>query len=196
MANLKTPESQDIIVVGASGDLARRKLIPALYNLWRANLLPEDGRIIGMARTPLDTAGLRDLAHKAVKQYSRTGIDEDTWHQFADKLSFTRLEDKAFDRLEAKRPNRIIYLAIPPAAVESVVSGVHQAGLAEGTRLIAEKPFGEDYESAQELNGLLHKYFAEDQIFRIDHYLGKETVQNILVFRFGNAIFERIWNRD
>src|SRR5436305_12435020 len=129
MNNLKTPEAQDIIIVGVSGDLCRRKLIPALYNLWRADLLPSEGRIIGMARSPLDTKQLRELAHTAVKQYSRTGIDEESWSDFAKRMTFVRLEEGSFEQVKSKYPNRIVYLAVPPSAVENVVDGYYKAWL-------------------------------------------------------------------
>jgi glucose-6-phosphate 1-dehydrogenase len=196
--SLATPEPQDILIVGASGDLTRRKLIPALYNLWCAGLLPEQGDIVGIARTEMSTEDLVELAHDAVKQYSRTGVDESAWPRFAKRMRFIHLVDDAFDRYarEATLKKRLIYLATPPAAAHSVLAYLSQAALTDGSKLILEKPFGEDVQSARELNHTAHRYFEERQIFRIDHYLGKETVQNILVFRFGNAVFERVWNRD
>jgi glucose-6-phosphate 1-dehydrogenase len=195
---LETPEAQDILIVGASGDLTRRKLLPALYNLFVSNLLPEGGDIIGMARTEMTTESFRDLAHDAVKQFSRTGLDEKTWQLFAKRLSFRPTPDGGFDHYarEAKVKSRVAYLAIPPAAVDPVLANLAQADLVSGTKLILEKPFGEDQDSARKLNHDLHQYFEEAQLYRIDHYLGKETVQNILVFRFGNSVFERVWNRD
>jgi len=195
---LPTPEAQDILIVGASGDLTRRKLLPALYNLFISNLLPDGGDIIGMARTEMDTQSFKDLAHDAVKQFSRTGIDEDAWQRFATRLLYRQTSDGGFDHYarESKVKKRVAYLAIPPTAVDPVLANLAQADLVNGTKLICEKPFGEDLDSARKLNHDLHQYFDESQLFRIDHYLGKETVQNILVFRFGNSVFERVWNRD
>jgi glucose-6-phosphate 1-dehydrogenase len=195
---LPTPEAQDILIVGASGDLTRRKLLPALYNLFVSNLLPQECRIIGLARTEMVTENFRDLAHGSIKQFSRTGIDESAWAQFEERLSYLRLEEAAYKHIaeEMNVKDRVVYLAVPPDAVESILGRIHSAKLAKNTKLIMEKPFGEDLQSARELNQTVHKYFDEKQVYRIDHYLGKETVQNILVFRFGNSVFERVWNRD
>jgi glucose-6-phosphate 1-dehydrogenase len=196
--SLVTPEAQDIIIVGASGDLTRRKLLPALYNLFVGGLLPDEGRIIGFARTEMSSQDFVDLAHESVKQFSRTGLDEEVWTRFAQRLAYVQIQDGAFDRLakETQTKNRVIYVATPPAAVPAMVAYLAQSNLEQGSRLILEKPFGEDLQSARDLNHTVRRYFEERQIFRIDHYLGKETVQNILVFRFGNAVFERVWNRD
>ena len=195
---LPTPEAQDIIVVGASGDLTRRKLLPALYNLFVAGLLPAEGKIVGLARTDLGSQGFIDNAHEAVHQFSRTGLDEDVWQRFAQRLAFVHFAPGTFEKLsrECTAPARVVYLATPPDAVAAIVKEIYDAKLGNRTRLIMEKPFGEDLQSARELNHTIHRYFEERQVFRIDHYLGKETVQNILVFRFGNSVFERVWNRD
>ena len=196
--HLPTPGAQDILILGASGDLTRRKLLPALYNLWHAGLLPPEGKIVGMARTEMDTKAFTSLAREAVQEFSRTGLDDDAWAGFAERISFQHLADGALGRLaeECSTSERLIYLATPPQAVPAIVNDLYDAGLARGSKLIVEKPFGEDIDSARELNATLHRYFEERQIYRIDHYLGKETVQNILVFRFGNSVFERVWNRD
>jgi glucose-6-phosphate 1-dehydrogenase len=196
--SLKRPEPQDIVIIGVSGDLAQRKLLPALYNLSAGSLLPERGSIIGMARTDLGPEGFQKLAQQSVKEFSRSGFDESIWAAFAQRLTFLRLDDAGYAQLRERGHDRqrLVYLAIPPSAVPSVVGALHDAGLVPGTRLVVEKPFGEDLKSARELSHILHRRFQESQIFRIDHYLGKETVQNILVFRFGNSVFERVWNRD
>ena len=198
MTQLPTPEAQDILIVGASGDLTRRKLLPALYNLYVSGLLPEKGQIVGLSRTDLGAEGFIDSAHDAVRQFSRTGLDEHAWQRFAKRLSFLRLADSAFAKLaqECASPEQVVYLATPPDAVPGIVTDLDTSGLAKRSKLILEKPFGEDVASARELNHLVHQHFDEGQIYRIDHFLGKETVQNILVFRFGNAVFERVWNRD
>src|SRR6185436_5590784 len=198
VTTLAKPEAQDILIIGASGDLTRRKLLPALYNLFVANLLPAEGRIIGLARTELDTPSFIELAHDAVMQFSRTGLDEEAWAGFTKRLAFVHLVDGAFDQIakESGGRKRVIYLATPPAAVPAMVAYLAQSNLQVDSRLILEKPFGEDLQSARDLNHTVGQYFDESQVFRIDHYLGKETVQNILVFRFGNSVFERVWNRD
>jgi glucose-6-phosphate 1-dehydrogenase len=195
---LARPRPQDIAVFGASGDLSRRKLLPALYNLACADLLPERGRIIGLARSDLGDEGFQRLARQAVKQFSRTGLDEEVWAKFNSRLTFVRLDDTGYERLreQAKESERLIYLAVPPSALPGAVRKLQEFGLAAGTRLVVEKPFGRDLKSAENLASVIHQAFDETQLFRIDHYLGKETVQNILVFRFGNSLFERVWNRD
>ncbi|HEY7269971.1 MAG TPA: glucose-6-phosphate dehydrogenase, partial [Dehalococcoidia bacterium] len=195
---LRTPAAQDILIVGASGDLTRRKLLPALYNLYVAGLLPPRGRIIGLARTEMLTENFRDMAHGSIKQFSRSGLDESRWPAFEQRLSYLRLDDGIYKTIagEMDTPDRLIYLAVPPDAVEGILMRIYNSKLANHTRLVMEKPFGEDLATAQQLNRDVHRYFEERQVFRIDHYLGKETVQNILVFRFGNSVFERVWNRD
>jgi glucose-6-phosphate 1-dehydrogenase len=198
-SGLQRPEPQDIVVVGATGNLAQRKLLPALYNLHVADLLPPAGRIIGLALSPLDPDGFRDFTHKSVKRSSRTGLDEKSWAEFAQRLSFVDAHsDASYDQLKehSTQHRRLVYLAVPPSALPDIVRNLETAGLASGTRLVVEKPFGRDLSSARELNRIVHRSFAESQVFRIDHWLGKETVQNILAFRFGNSVFERMWSRD
>ena len=196
--SLDPPAPQDVVIVGASGDLSRRKLLPALYNLAAAGLLPERGSIIGLAPGDLDDERFRELARESIGQFSRTNIEEDSWARLASRLAFVRLDEDGYARLaeRARESERLVYLAVPPSAVPEIVRNLGGAGLASGTRLVVEKPFGRDLASAKELNSTIHDIFDESQVFRIDHYLGKETVQNILVFRFGNAVFERVWNRD
>ncbi len=196
--SLEPPAPQDVVVVGASGDLSRRKLLPALYNLAAAGLLPGRGSIIGLAPGDLDDERFRELARESIGQFSRTNIEEDSWARLASRLAFVRLDEDGYARLaeRARESERLVYLAVPPSAVPEIVRSLGGAGLASGTRLVVEKPFGTDLASAKELNSTIHDIFDESQLFRIDHYLGKETVQNILVFRFGNALFERVWNRD
>ncbi|MGI8847729.1 MAG: glucose-6-phosphate dehydrogenase [Candidatus Dormibacteria bacterium] len=197
--SLGSPDDQDIVVVGATGDLAARKLLPALYNLAAEGLLPKAGDIVGVAPLPWDDAKFRDHARGAVRQFSRTGLDEKVFTSFAERLRFCAINtvgDLAPVRALLSRPRRLLYLAVPPSAFTSLIGNVQAAGLAEGTSLIIEKPFGRDTASAAALNEALHAVLPEERILRIDHYLGKETVQNLLVFRFGNSVFERVWNRD
>jgi glucose-6-phosphate 1-dehydrogenase len=204
-----------LVVFGASGDLAHRKLIPALYHLAYQNLLPPNFSILGFARTKYNDEEFRELARDGVQKYGLNGIDDHIWHWFSqglfyhtgnydDLTSFKKLAERVAE-IEQQRPtngNHVYYLATPPSVFEPITTLIHETGLCrgdqeEGTqRVIIEKPFGHDLASARALNQHLLRLFREDQIFRIDHYLGKETVQNILVFRFGNGIFEPVWNRN
>lgn len=196
--SLERAPNQDIIIVGASGDLSRRKLLPALYNLSAEGLLPARGKILGAARTEMATDGFRKFAHDAIAEFSHSGIDEAKWAELAPRLEYAAMREGAFEALRtaAEEPQRLVYLAVPPSAILSTLRALHAAKLVDGTKVVIEKPFGRDLESARQLNRDVHELLDESQILRIDHYLGKETVQNILVFRFGNAVFERIWNRD
>jgi len=191
-------EGLDIVIVGATGNLARRKLFPALYDLQAQGLLPERGSIVGLARSPFNDGQLRGLAREAAQKAARIDWDDEVWEEVAQRLSFVRLSDEGFAELRAQlhQPERLVYLAIPPGAFGETVRALAAEGLVQGTRLLIEKPFGRDLSSACALDAELREVLDESQIFRIDHYLGKETVQNILVFRFGNSVFERVWNRD
>ena len=196
---LRPPPDQDIVVVGATGDLSRRKLLPALYNLSARELLPRKGDIIGAAPFDWSDDKFRDFARGAVTEFSRTGIDETQFAAFAERLRFVPLDDSG--KLDVLRPHlerhkRIVYLAVPPSAFNTLIAAIGAAGLADGTSIIIEKPFGHDLTSAMELNRELHSVVPESRVYRIDHYLGKETVQNLLIFRFGNSVFERIWSRE
>ena len=196
---LHAPPDQDIVIVGATGDLAQRKLIPALYNLHRQKLLPEKGEIIGAAPFDWSDQKFRDLAESAVKEFSRTPLQKTIFGSFAQRLKFVPLPadgNLSGVRAATTLDRRIAYLAVPPSAFTSLIEGIKTSGLAEGTSIIIEKPFGHDLKSAEELNATLHDVVPEQRIFRIDHYMGKETVQNLLVFRFGNSFFERLWSRD
>ncbi len=203
------------VIFGASGDLTRRKLIPALYNLAVSRLLPPGMSIVGFALTEIGEDAFRKNMRDGVAEFSRRKpIDEAVWADFASRLhyvsgkfeepaSFARLRDKLdeLDRTNGTRGNRIYYLAIPPSAFRSVNENLAAAGMVseEGgkyARIIIEKPFGRDLASAEALNADLHRLVSEQQIFRIDHYLGKETVQNLVALRFGNTIFEPLWNRN
>jgi len=214
-AEIRVPEPCSVVIFGASGDLTRRKLLPALWNLHMEGRLPDGFSVIGMARTPKTDESFRAEARESVAKYSRfRDLDAEEWRQFEAGLfylegkyatpeSYTQLS-ALLDRLCDERGscgNRLYYLATPPSGYVEIVQQLGQAGLArpeEGagwSRIIVEKPFGRDLESARVLNAELKGVFAERQIYRIDHYLGKETVQNLLVFRFANGIFEPIWNQ-
>jgi len=202
-----------IVILGASGDLARRKLLPALYNLRQTDRSMDPRTVvIGFARSKLTTEEFRASAHEAAKKFSRAEIDDASWTEFANNLDYISGLDhpdgfenlrKKIEEVEKERglpPNRIYYLSIPPQAFRESVVGLQKAGLINPpddphfTRVVVEKPIGHDLKSAVEISGTLREYFDESQIFRIDHYLGKETVQNLMVLRFANNIFEQIWN--
>jgi glucose-6-phosphate 1-dehydrogenase len=189
---------QDIVIFGGTGSLARLKLFPALYDLATSNLLPPKGQIIGLARTPMSEDAYRELARQSVTLHARHEYDEDAWQRLASRLRFVTFGEQGYDNLREvlTERERLVYLAVPPSAFGSTVRGLAASDLINGTRLLIEKPFGRDLKSAAALDAELREVLDESQIFRIDHYLGKETVQNILVFRFGNSVFERVWNRD
>lgn len=205
---LERPDPHVIVIFGASGDLTRRKAIPALYNLYTENLLPRNFAVVGYSRSDMSTADFRAAMGQAVARYSRSGISQRHWRPFSETLnyfsgSYTEPEDwarfkKFLDEVDAEYGTggrRLYYCATPPSAFPQIANLLGEAHLTENSRIVIEKPFGYDLQSGRELNACLHEVFQEDQIFRIDHYLGKETVQNILVFRFSNGMFEPIWNR-
>ncbi|HET7274258.1 MAG TPA: glucose-6-phosphate dehydrogenase [Longimicrobiaceae bacterium] len=210
----RTPPPLVLVIFGATGDLARRKLIPSLYSLFSAGLLPKGFQIIGFARERLTDQQFCETMRSALEEFTAAPVPE-TWNRFAARLSYIGgvFEDESGFKLLAERleefdaergtaGNRLYYLAIPPFAIEEVVNQLGRADLVyeyddrAWSRIIIEKPFGRDLESACELNAVLNRIFHEQQIFRIDHYLGKETVQNLLVFRFANVVWEPIWNRQ
>jgi glucose-6-phosphate 1-dehydrogenase len=211
----KVPDPFAFVLLGATGDLAHRKVIPALYQLWRTHLLPHEFCLVAFGRREYTDATFRAEMRLALEKYSRVlPLEESTWRPFSERIVYqrgdfddatsfehlgTRLDEIAAER--GTRGNVLYYLATQPSACSGIVEQLGRAGLDHEVhtsgwrRVVIEKPFGRDLDSALRLNREVGKVFRERQVYRIDHYLGKETVRNILVFRFGNGIFEPIWNR-
>jgi glucose-6-phosphate 1-dehydrogenase len=199
-----TPENNVIVLFGATGDLAGRKLFPGLFHLYELGLMPEDFRIVGSAHSELSDEDFRSRARSSIENSDRASPDRDHVERFVQHLSYAPVTDEleqvvaAADsaRKEANAKRLIHYLSVPPSASRGIIEQLGSTGLSRGARVIIEKPFGTDLASARALNATLHRAFEEAQIFRIDHYVGREAVQNILALRFANGMFEPIWNRD
>jgi glucose-6-phosphate 1-dehydrogenase len=193
-----------IVLFGATGDLARRKLLPGIFHLFEAGLMPARFRLIGASRSSLSEEEFAELARRAVCGSGRRPMEGDSWDRFSASLEFASLRD-GFDGLveavgrargELREAQVLHYLSLPPMAAGSVIEALGRSGLGEDARIIMEKPFGRDLASARDLDALVHTVFGEEQVFRIDHYLGREAVQNLLALRFANGMFEPVWNRN
>ena len=211
----RVPDPSVLVLFGATGDLAHRKVVPALFQLWRTNLLPHEFVLVAIGRRPYDNDSFRAEIRTSLERYSRVlPLDEAAWRTFAERVEYRRLDfadADGFDRLavyleeldatRGTRGNRLFYLATQPSQFAEIVAQLGRVGLdherhdSGWRRVVIEKPFGHDLPSAQKLNRDIGRVFRESQVYRIDHYLGKETVRNLLVFRFGNSLFEPIWNR-
>ncbi|MFC9679765.1 glucose-6-phosphate dehydrogenase, partial [Streptomyces sp. NPDC056948] len=203
-----------LVIFGVTGDLSRKKLMPAVYDLANRGLLPPGFSLVGFARRDWEDQDFAQVVHDAVREHARTPFREEVWQQLAEGMRFIPGDfddDTAFkqlrsavEELDASRGtsgNYAFYLSVPPKFFPKVAQQLKKHGLANAPdgswrRAVIEKPFGHDLESAEQLNTIVHDVFDPEQVFRIDHYLGKETVQNILALRFANQMFEPIWNRS
>lgn len=200
----RRPDDHVLVLFGAAGDLARRKLLPALWRLHRAGLLPREHRVIGTSRRRMTDGEFRHVARRAVAE-AAPGAGDAGWADFARRLSFVPLAPGDHADLRSAvmsaeeglggASRRLFYLSVPPTAYPGIVEDIGRAGLTRRARLVLEKPFGTDLDSSRGLDEVVHRVFDEEQVFRIDHFLGKEEVQNILAFRFANPLFESVWTR-
>lgn len=207
------PQPATMAIFGVTGDLARRKLLPAIYNLKLDRLLPVGFSVVGIGRKEMSDEEFREFVRTSLEEFSRRPLEPAVWESFAQGLRYCAMDfqdagsyaglSRTLDEVDAERGtggNRVFYLSVPPSLFTPIIDCLGESGLNRQednfARLVIEKPFGHDLESAMNLNRDVNRVFRENQVYRIDHYLGKETVQNILVFRFGNGIFEPIWNRD
>ena len=192
------------VLFGATGDLAMRKILPALFAAHRDGLLAPDGQIVAVAQTALDTAGYLRWVRDHVKPYiAGAALEDSAWRSFLERIAYVTLDagqPQAYsalrDTLDAARGRRIFYLATGPALFVPICRALASAGLTEGSRIVLEKPLGYDLDSSNAINDAVGQIFDEEQIYRIDHYLGKEAVQNLLALRFGNSLFEPLWRRE
>ena len=210
----RVPDPHVMVLFGATGDLSHRKVFPALAQLWRTNLLPQDWQLVAVGRRPYDDETFRAEIGKSLEQYSRVKLETEVGAQFLSRISYHQgdfADDAAFDRLAERldamdaefgtQGHRLFYLATQSSAFPLIVAQLGRCGLDHEVhgggwrRIVIEKPFGRDLDSAKKLNREVGRVFRESQVYRIDHYLGKETVRNLMVFRFGNGIFEPLWNR-
>jgi glucose-6-phosphate 1-dehydrogenase len=207
MRGMAKPDDHVLVLFGGTGDLARRKLLPGLWHLAQTAMLPDGYRIVGVSEDALSTDEFRELAREAVDEHGALTSAAGDWDAFANRLTYvagafgpgrTDAVARAVAQAEADLggARRLLFLAVPPAAFAPIIRGLGESGLAAGARVVMEKPFGTDLASARALNALVHSVLEEEQVFRIDHFLGKEGIQNVLALRFANGMFEPVWNRD